>query len=352
VVIPVLNGAEYLARCLEALKYSQTPALEYIVVDDGSSDNSRAIAEACGAMLLRTQGRSGPAAARNLGALHAKGELLLFIDSDVRVRPDTLTRIQARFAADPGIDALLGSYDDEPAASGFVSQYKNLQHHYVHQHGRTDAATFWSGCGAIRAEVFRAADGFSEAYARPCIEDIELGYRLRAAQRRIVLDPAIQVTHLKHYHLTALWRSDIFDRALPWTQLILQSRNLPNDLNLALGQRVCAALVVSAVGLVPICLATAAPTALAALPLALAILINWDFNRFLARKRGWIFAARSIPLQLAYYLYGAIAFAAGLTLYLLASPDRNRQTSDTSRPERSGLANASEASKAVPLRPD
>lgn len=352
VVIPVLNGAESLKRCLEALKNSRTPALEHIVVDDGSSDNSREIAEAWGAVVLRTQGDAGPAAARNLGARRARGELLLFVDSDVCVRPDTLTRIQSRFAADPGIDALLGSYDDEPPAPGFVSQYKNLQHHYVHQRGRTDAATFWSGCGAIRAGVFQAAGGFSEAYARPCVEDIELGYRLRAAQRRIVLDPAIQVTHLKRYRLTTLWRSDIFDRALPWTQLILRSRNLPNDLNLASDQRVCGVLVVSGVALIPVCLATAAPVALAGLPLAVAILLNRDFCRFLSHKRGWFFAVRSIPLQLAYYLYSAGAFATGLALYLLAWPRRDRQEHTAGSAEPSGLANPQHRSKAVPLQPD
>jgi hypothetical protein len=48
---------------------------------------------------------------------------------------------------DSRLEALVGSYDAEPAASGLVSQYKNLLHHYMHQHGRREAATFWSAAG-------------------------------------------------------------------------------------------------------------------------------------------------------------------------------------------------------------
>ena len=170
VVIPVRNGAKDLACCLESLQGSRADMLELIVVDDGSSDQFRAIAEAWGATFVQATGSGGPAAARNQGAALAKGELLVFFDADVCVHLTTLAQIQARFTGDATIDALIGSYDDQPAAPGFISQYKNLQHHYVHQHGNTEAATFWSGCGAIRAEIFRGAGGFTETYRRPCIE--------------------------------------------------------------------------------------------------------------------------------------------------------------------------------------
>ena len=80
--------------------------------------------------------------------------------------PGTLTRIRDRFESEPDLDALIGSYDDEPAAPGFVSQYKNLLQHYVHQHGRKEATTFWSGCGAIRRELFLAIGGFDETYTQ------------------------------------------------------------------------------------------------------------------------------------------------------------------------------------------
>jgi GT2 family glycosyltransferase len=316
VVIPVFNGAATLARCLGALP-SPASILECIVVDNGSSDESAEVAAAAGAVVLRTESRTGPAAARNLGAARASGDLLVFVDADVCMHADTVDRIRSHFEEDAGLDALIGSYDDEPAGAGFVSQYKNLLHHFVHQHGRAEAATFWTGCGAIRRRVFAAAGGFDESCARPCIEDIDLGYRLRQMGRRMLLDPAIQVKHLKRYGLGSLLRSDIFDRALPWTRLIVSSRKIPNDLNLSLAQRCSGAMALAAVVLAPVCAKTTFGAMLASLPLLGVVLLNHRFFRFLVWKKGWGFATGAAPLLWAYYLYSTLAFAAGVFLYTL-----------------------------------
>ena len=317
VIIPVLNGARFLPKCLECLRQSTTPLVECIVVDDGSTDVSAAIAEAAGVKVLRTRGHAGPASGRNQGAAHATGDVLVFLDADVCVRPGTLALIRARFENDPSIDALFGSYDDEPGDPGFVSQYKNLLHHYVHKSGHTEAVTFWSGCGAIRRAVFQAAGGFDERYSRPSTEDVELGYRLRAAGRRIVLDPGIQVKHLKRWGLVALVRCDIICRALPWTRLILRSSRLPDDLNLAVSQRLTAILVLASAILALIGPFIETSPAWALLPLAAAIWLNRQFYLFLAAKRGWLFLAGALPLHLAYYLYSSLAFAAGVVMHVL-----------------------------------
>ena len=113
----------------------------------------------------------------------------------------------ARFEADPGLAGLFGSYDDEPAAPGLVSRFRNLLHHYVHQAGTfvddaRPAQTFWTGCGLIRRDVFLEAGGFDpQLYRRPAIEDIELGYRMTRAGHRIVLARDVQATHLKRWTL-------------------------------------------------------------------------------------------------------------------------------------------------------
>jgi hypothetical protein len=119
-----------------------------------------------------------------------------------------------------------------------VSQFKNLFHHFVHQHSNEEASTFWSGCGAVRRQAFLEAGGFDAVrYDRPCIEDIELGYRLREAGHRIRLLKNIQVKHLKRWSLRDMVRTDVFDRGVPWTILLLEKKQLPNDLNLQLTQR-------------------------------------------------------------------------------------------------------------------
>jgi glycosyltransferase involved in cell wall biosynthesis len=108
------------------------------------------VAERFGCRVIRSEKSRGPAAARNRGAREARGEILFFIDADVCVAPDSLERVAENFAEDPALDALMGSYDDSPGSPDFLSQYKNLMHHFVHQAGRETASTFWSGCGAIR----------------------------------------------------------------------------------------------------------------------------------------------------------------------------------------------------------
>jgi hypothetical protein len=191
----------------------------------------------------------GPAFARNLGAGEAAGDVLFFLDADVCVKTDTLSRIARSFDADPELDALIGSYDNQPGAADFISQYRNLMHAFVHQTGAEQASTFWSGCGAIRRRVFMQHSGFSLEYKRPAIEDIELGYRLYRAGQKVVLDRKIQVTHLKQWTFWGLVKTDMLDRGIPWTELILRDRRMPDDLNLQLSQRISVALVFVLVGL-------------------------------------------------------------------------------------------------------
>ena len=107
----------------------------------GSTDGSAEVAREFGVTVLSTEGRQGPAKARNLGARQARGEILFFLDADVCARPSTLQRVQSSFEEDPALDALIGSYDDAPSSPDFISQYKNLMHCFVHQSGRRSAST-------------------------------------------------------------------------------------------------------------------------------------------------------------------------------------------------------------------
>lgn len=243
VVIPVYNGAADLERCLTALAASDTIPLECIVVDDGSTDNSSEIASRHGAKVLSTGGRCGPAGARNLGVKSATGDVVLFLDSDCCVYPDTLTKVVAEFARDPELDAVMGSYDRSPTAPNFISQYRNLMHCFVHHNSNREATTFWAGCGAVRRQVFNEFGGFDEHYRSPAIEDIELGYRLSHAGRKLALSSAIQVKHLKRWSMRNALKTDFFYRALPWSELSIRSGRMPNDLNLRISQRISVALV-------------------------------------------------------------------------------------------------------------
>ncbi|MEP6714360.1 MAG: glycosyltransferase [Terriglobia bacterium] len=242
-IIPVYNGGDHLDRALTLLGFSEDPPLECIVVDDGSTDDSVAIAKRHGATVLSTEGRCGPARARNIGAEAAKGTILLFIDSDVAVYPETLSKVAAEFAADPELDAVMGSYDEDPSAPNFMSQYRNLMHCFVHQHSNREATTFWTGCGAIRKHVFMEFGGFDVSYHAAAIEDIELGYRMSGGGRKLALSPSIRAKHLKRWSMRSMIKADFLYRALPWAELVLRSGKMPNDLNLRVSQRISVSLV-------------------------------------------------------------------------------------------------------------
>ncbi|MEW6145690.1 MAG: glycosyltransferase [Thermodesulfobacteriota bacterium] len=320
VIIPVHNGSGYIDQCLGALGKSRYRSFETIVVDDASTDNTRELCRELGVTVIVLDRQSGPAAARNEGAKRASGEIVLFIDADVVVTENTLGQFAELFADDPGISAAFGSYDDSPSAPDFISQYRNLLHHFVHQRSSGDAWTFWAGCGAVRRSVFSEFGGFDEKrFQLPSIEDIELGYRLKDKGYRIALDKNIQVKHLKHWQLLSVVRTDIFNRAVPWSNLILETKTMPRDMNLSIRDRVSTALtgllfistiilVLDVIGIFRAVLL--ARIALFALIISAALLIlNKDLYGFFLKKRGLGFTLLAIPMHLFYYLYSGASFA-------------------------------------------
>ncbi len=325
IVIPVYNASAYLAACLESVRSMDPEPLECIVVDDGSTDDSAAIAERAGFRTIACQRRRGPAAARNVGARAARGGILLFIDSDVLVPRDALVRIRTRFAEDAECSAVIGSYDAEPGSPDFISQYRNLLHCYIHQSSQARTCTFWTGCGAIRTEVFREHGGFSETYAGPSVEDMELGLRLRHGGRNIWLDKGLCVKHLKRLSLSSIVRTDVLDRAIPWTMLILRFRSMPADLNLRWEQRasvVLAGVAGAALAALPVGAAGRHSAAwlwlggAAVLALGLLAFLNRRFYRFLAQRKGFWFALRAFPLHGLHFLCAGLGFVLGVLKYV------------------------------------
>ncbi len=331
VIIPVLNGGKLFEQCLQAIAASSYRDFECLVVDDGSNDGSGAVAAKYGATVLSSGGRAfGPARARNVAAQVAQGEWLFFVDADVLVHPDTLAKA-AGLIADSSCEAFFGSYDNQPGNQSFLSQYRNLFHHYTHQQARTQASTFWSGCGGVKREVFLELGGFSQNYPRPSIEDIEFGYRLNRAGYTIRLEKELLATHLKPWRFKSMLRTDIRDRAIPWTRLILSSGKLPNDLNVTLGSR----FSIVAVALLGLTLLTSLWWVWASLvSIAVAVflfVINWQVYRFFARQKDWWFAVRVVPFHWLYYFYSGLSFGLGLSLFLVLDYPRLRRTPKNQR---------------------
>jgi glycosyltransferase involved in cell wall biosynthesis len=333
VVVPVYNATDNLKLCLAALAASEYRDFEVLVVDDGSTEPVQPLVEAHGFSYFRISGPGGPARARNRGVGLVRGRYAVFVDSDVCIHKDALTHFASDFAADPTVQAVIGSYDDAPAKQNFLSQYKNLFHHYVHQQASGEVITFWSGCGAMRRELFIKSGGFDEQrYRRPAIEDIELGTWLSAAGHKIVLDGRIKGKHLKRWTLRNLLMTDIFDRGIPWTRLMLRSGALANTLNVKPAQRVSVAL---AYLIPPLVIAAFWWPLMSVVALALAVtltVINLDFYRFFLRRSGWWFTLRVVPLHWLYFWYCGLSFVWG-TLLHYTSGDSGSSTRLQARPD-------------------
>jgi glycosyltransferase involved in cell wall biosynthesis len=352
VVVPAHNATTVLGRCLAALRSSRLPsdAWELLVVDDASRDDTELIAARYADTVVRLCGNPhGSAYARNRGAEVSRGEILVFVDADVVVHPDALSRIAAHFVNGSPPAAVFGSYDLEPYHGDVVSQYRNLLHHYVHQRSPGPAETFWSGLGAVRADVFREVGMFDEwHYSQPQIEDIELGRRFRRAGYTVVLDPAIQGAHLKRWTLRNMLVTDFRHRGVPWMWLLLQEGQVrrSHTLNVARLEKVCTASFAVAV----LTLAAAAMAgghlgllAVGAVALGIVILINLPFYRYLRRHRSLKFVLGVVPLHLAHYGINVLAVAAGWVVHqLLGAP--------SPPPERQALAQVGIRSWPPPIR--
>jgi len=317
VIIPVYNGRKTLGDCLKSVFKSSYPAFECIVVDDHSTDNTVEIAESFDVKIIRIGSQGGAAHARNRGAEAAQGDVLLFVDADVTIYPDSLNKVAKAFEEHPAISALFGSYDDQPGHPNFFSQYKNLFHHYIHQTSREDASTFWSGFGAIKKEVFYAVGGFDQnKYSNPCIEDIEMGSRLKKMGYRILLYKHLQVKHLKHYSFINLLKSDLFDRAIPWTTMMLTNKQFASDLNLKLKHKLSAGILFLVIVSILMTVKSLWFVAVITILLAIFFIMNHDFYRFFYNKRGRRFTLKVIPFHFLYYLYSTLGFFMGSCKYL------------------------------------
>ncbi|MBI4454498.1 MAG: glycosyltransferase family 2 protein [Acidobacteria bacterium] len=323
VVVPVHNGSRTIERCLRALVSS--PDFETIVVNDGSTDNTSALIDRFPVRKLENLTAAGPARARNLGASVASGDILVFIDADVEVHADTLIRIAQVFADRPELHAIIGSYDDAPEERSTISLFKNLLHHYVHQHAWQRATTFWGGCGAVRRETFLQLGGMNELFPRPSVEDIEFGYRLYQSGLLCEMRREIQAKHLKKWTFRGLIETDLICRAIPWTELMFEMRMFPADLNFTHGHRISSFLVFAILGTLSLSLFLKSALAIGLLLMLGFVALNQDFYRFLAKRGGSKFLYTAVPFHFLYCGYSALGFGCGIASFWLRSISGRRR---------------------------
>jgi len=201
VVIPGRNCGSTLRACLRALQtVARRPTArvrELLFVDDGSTDDSAAIAKAEGTRVVQGQGR-GPGAARNLGWRAARGELIWFVDADCVVAEGALEVLLAHFE-DEQVAAVSGAYDNgcpDSLVARLIHEEIALRHRAMH--GDVDFLATFSV--VYRRDVLTQLNGFDERYLKG--QDAELSFRATNAGYRLRFDNASRAAH---FHERRLW---------------------------------------------------------------------------------------------------------------------------------------------------
>jgi GT2 family glycosyltransferase len=342
VIIPAHNATSTLPPCLEALTRLTSPAYEILVVCDGCTDRTAEIARLPGVRVIEYPARRGAAYARNVGAAAAQGDVFLFLDADCVAHCAVASlALEAIFG---GEQVLFGSYTRETRAAGFLTKFKNLQHHFTHQQGTDYQTTFWSRCGAATREAFEAIGGF-DVDLHAC-EDIEFGSEAYRLGYRIRLVRTMQVEHLKEYSLAGLVRSDLLQRAISWTRLIYSGRTGIGALNTNRRGRVSvAAMGVMLVALIASLFWTPAIGA-AALALLVMLAANWELVALAAQELGWLQGIASAGVLLVHYFVCGLGYVVGRAMPKLrpsrsANPEYTWTESEISQTHSAAHAKAS-----------
>jgi len=229
VVVPVYNNAAFIGKCIEGIRASRYDNYEIIIVDDASSDNTVEIVEKFDVNLIKLKKRESANYCRNIGADEAKGDILLFMDSDVVVEPETLGEV-AKIFSEGKLDAIVGVYSVSDDYENLISRYKNLWIRYSYI--ISDASVDWifGAISAIKKNVFLQVKGFNrDLHSQNGTDDLELGKRLASENYAIEINEKIEGKHLRHFTLGALLKND-FRRSRWFVALAKDFNGIKNSL--------------------------------------------------------------------------------------------------------------------------
>ena len=195
VIIPAYNAEATIGLCLAGLLNQTAPRSSYeiIVVDDASTDNTAALAARYSVQVVR-QNHAGPAAARNLGAQHASGDLLLFTDADC-APTSTWLEAMLRSFQQAEIMGSKGQYltHQQALAARFVQLEYEEKYQRMAKERYIDFIDTYSA--AYRREVFLANGGFDSTFLSASAEDQEFSFRLAEQGFKMVFVPDAVVYH-------------------------------------------------------------------------------------------------------------------------------------------------------------
>lgn len=211
IVVPVHGKWDYTRACLASIAaHRPTVPFEVLVVDDASPDRTaELVAASPGVRLVRTERNVGFIGACNLGANHARGSYLLFLNNDTEVQPGALDALVDAADSDDriGLVGLVGAmlvYPDGRLqesggiiwADGSGWNYGRDRDAHAPQFQVRRDVDYCSGAAIlVRQELFEAVGGFDQRYAPAYYEDTDLAFAIRATGHRTIVEPRAVVMH-------------------------------------------------------------------------------------------------------------------------------------------------------------
>ncbi|WP_018219672.1 glycosyltransferase family A protein [Salinispora pacifica] len=210
VIVPSYNYAASLEVCLRAVLDQTYPAIEVLVVDDHSTDDSAAVACSLGVRVIALPDNGGCGRARNVGVANSAGEILFFVDADVAMAPDAVAEAVAVLTAEPQVGAVCGIEDPEPLLHDTaIARYRGLQYHHWSASGEGEVTFLFPAMCAIRRSVYDQVGPFNPALKQT--EEVDYGYRL-SRRHRLLLTSRVRGRHDHDHELLPLLRK-LFHRA-------------------------------------------------------------------------------------------------------------------------------------------
>jgi glycosyltransferase involved in cell wall biosynthesis len=223
VIVPCFNSDLTIEKCISSIFSSKDIEYELFIVDDGNNNKLDSIHNNFPVKIIRTEGQEGAGRARNIGTYGFNGKIVVFIDSDVQIYPDTLASL-IKPIKENLTEASVGSYSKVPGRN-FYATYKHfyLAHRYNPQQ-RYLSNTLWSAICAIDYNVYTKLNGFKECFSGAGPEDIDFGMELSKYGARILSVPEARGIHLSTYSFVKLLTNDLRkgseDIYIHWTRKV------------------------------------------------------------------------------------------------------------------------------------
>ncbi len=233
VLIPVYNAAETITPVLDALYGSDFKDFEAVLVHDHSTDDTGAVlkelAKKYPFRLFEFPENRGVSKARNAAAREARGEILLFIDADCILLPETIGRcVEALRRGE--YTCVGGAYTRDAWDDDFFSNFQSLYIHHVEtKANKPDYIA--THCMAIPKKIYDEFGGFKEDYFighAASVEDVELSHRLLHAGHKLIRPADIQVQHMFRFTLGKSVRN-AFKKSKYWTMYSLYNKDVMKD---------------------------------------------------------------------------------------------------------------------------